>query len=227
MKTIYRVIIAAVFILIANLGIFILGDDFNRIFWICYVFAHLAAIVTIYIQIDFAKKEKVIFQYPIAVVTYGYLLGAIVVAFLSFVMFKDSDNALLTFLVNMIVLGIFIAAFCSVLIHNTSVKEQQEVRGANILNFRNTLNSMDKIMNSIDYSDPNKKILQHVRDSLASGQVQTVPAAAGVEQQIYQMIVNLSQAVSSKNQDQIVLLCNQLEIAIEDRKQILSQNMIF
>ena len=77
-RKVMKAIIAGVIILVANVGIFVLGSDFTTTFWIGYVYTMAAALLTVYVEIFFVSKEELIFRYPISTVTFVYLAVQIV-----------------------------------------------------------------------------------------------------------------------------------------------------
>ena len=45
-KNVMKGLISIIIILFTNLAVFLILDDFNEAFWICYAFAMLAALIT-------------------------------------------------------------------------------------------------------------------------------------------------------------------------------------
>ena len=80
-RKVMKAIIALVIIIVANVGIFVLGDDFTTTFWIGYVYTMIAALLTMYVEIFFVAKEQLIFSYPISTVTFLYL-GVQIISFI-------------------------------------------------------------------------------------------------------------------------------------------------
>ena len=218
-------LIAIVIILVANVGIFVLGSNFIATFWINYVFTMIAALLTAYIEIFFVRKEKLIFRYPISTVTYLYLGIELMVAVFAFNFLRHW--VLVTFILQLCILAMYIVTLLSVLLHNTTTKEQQEIRSKDIVNFRYIADSMNGVISKMTYGDPNRKLLQHAYDSLLSGQVKSDRSVYDLEQQIITLIASLDQAVSNQQQEQIIASCKQIEAVAEERKRRLSQRLPF
>ena len=127
-------LISLIVILFTNLAVFLILDDFNEAFWICYVFAMIAALITTGVEIFYTKKEALIFKYPVMAVTYLYSIVAIVVAVVTYNLLQD--NLLPLFLINLFVFAFYLTVMLGTSIHNNTIKEQQEVRGRDIIAFK-------------------------------------------------------------------------------------------
>jgi hypothetical protein len=218
-------IIALVILLVANVGIFTIGHRFLATFWISYIFAMIAALLTVYVEIFYAMKEKLIFRYPISAVTFFYLAVELVAAFICTNFF--SFWVMFSFLLQLFILAAYIVAFFSVMLHNQTTKEQQEVRGRDIVNFKYIVESMNGVINKMPYSHPKRKLVQHACDALASGQVRSDKSVYDLEQQILSAISGLEQAVKEDNSEKIENLCREIENAADERKRRLSQRAPF
>lgn len=218
-------LIAIVIILVANVGIFMLGSNFTVAFWINYAFVMIAALVTVYVEIFFVRKEELIYRYPVSTVTYLYLGFELIVVIVTSYFFRDW--VLTSFMIQLTIFAVYIVALLSVLLHNTATKEQQEIRSKDIVNFRYIVDSMNAVILKMTYADPNRKLIQHAYDSLASGQVKSDMSVYDLEQQIISLIGTLDQAVANQQQEQIIANCKQIETASEERKRRLSQRLPF
>jgi len=213
-------LISLIVILFTNLAVFLILDDFNEAFWICYVFAMIAALITTGVEIFYTKKEALIFKYPVMAVTYLYSIVAIVVAVVTYNLLQD--NLLPLFLINLFVFAFYLTVMLGTSIHNNTIKEQQEVRGRDIIAFKYVLDRMQAVIANVKYEDVNYKKMKHAYDSLASGQVQSNDMARVVENKMLDMINMLDEAVNNKNQEMVADLCHQLELAAEERKRIMN-----
>lgn len=212
--------ISLIVILFTNLAIFLILDDFNEAFWICYSFGMIAALITTGMEIFYDKKEALIFKYPVMALTYFYCVVAIVVAVVAYNILQD--NLLPLFLINLFVFAFYLTALLGTRIHNTAVKEQQAVRGRDIIAFKYVLDRMQAVIANVKYEDVNYKKMKHAYDSLASGQVQSNDMARVVENKMVDMINMLEEAVENNNQEMVSDLCHQLELAAEERKRIMN-----
>ena len=224
-KKIMKAIIALVIILVANIGIFVLGSDFTASFWIGYVYTMLAAVITTYVEIFFAPKEELIFRYPISTVTFVYLVVQIVAFIIGSLLLWMFP--LLVFFVQLCIVAAYIVLFMSVLLHNTTTKEQQEIRAKDIVNFKYILDTMNTVISKVTYVDPNRKMLQHAYDSLASGQVKSDISVMDIEQQILAAIGSVDLAIGEQNAAEIKAGCDEIEYLAAERKRRLSQRVPF
>lgn len=219
-KNVMKGMISLIVILFTNLAIFLILDDFNEAFWICYIFAMIAALITTGMEIFYGKKEALIFKYPVMAVTYLYSVVAIVVAVATYNLLQD--HLLPLFLINLFVFALYLTTMLGTSIHNTAVKEQQAVRGRDIIAFKYVLDRMQAVIANVKYEDVNYKKMKHAYDSLASGQVQSNDMARVVENKMVDMINMLDEAVKNNNQEMVSDLCHQLELAAEERKRIMN-----
>jgi hypothetical protein len=213
-------LISLIVILFTNLAVFLILDDFNEAFWICYVFAMIAALIATGVEIFYTKKEALIFKYPIMAVTYLYSIVAVVVAVATYKLLQD--NLLPLFLINLFVFAFYLTVMLGTSIHNNTIKEQQAVRGRDIIAFKYVLDRMQAVIANVKYEDVNYKKMKHAYDSMASGQVQSNNMARVVENKMLDMINMLDEAVNNKNQEMVADLCHQLELAAEERKRIMN-----
>lgn len=220
-----KCIISLVLLIVANIGIFCIGSDFEADFWISYAYAMVASLITIYVLFFLEKEQKLIFSYPIAAVTLTYLVVAVVLAWVC-ATFLD-EHMMFLFLSQLFVLAAYIVMVIVTLTHNNAVKVQQAERGKDILNFKYILEEANEIISKMDYSDPNRKKVMHMYDALASGQVKSSPNVIDVEQRIMSTLNSLEMAVDSKNQESIDDCCKLLEQAADERKRKLSMREMF
>jgi len=213
-------LISLIVILFTNLAVFLILDDFNEAFWICYVFAMIAALIATGVEIFYTKKEALIFKYPVMAVTYLYSIVAVVVAVATYKLLQD--NLLPLFLINLFVFAFYLTVMLGTSIHNNTIKEQQAVRGRDIIAFKYVLDRMQAVIANVNYEDVNYKKIKHAYDSMASGQVQSNDMARVVENKMLDMINMLDEAVNNKNQEMVADLCHQLELAAEERKRIMN-----
>lgn len=224
-RRILKLLIAFVLLLTANIGIFTLGSDFATTFWISYVYAMIAAIISIYVLIFSSVKEKLLFRYPIQAVTCVYLGIELVAAF--FVTQLLSFKPLFAFLVQLVILSLYIVGLLSVMVNNSFIQEQQQIRGTDIANFEYIVNLMKEVVSKVPYADPDRKTIQHAADCVASGQVRSGEAVYDLEQKMISQIEELKAAVSEKNREKVLAACSSIESSAEERKRILSQRAKF
>ena len=224
-RKVMKAIIAGVIILVANVGIFVLGSDFTTTFWIGYVYTMAAALLTVYVEIFFVAKEELIFRYPISTVTFVYLAVQIVSFIICTLLLWRFP--LFTFILDLCILAAFIVMLMSVLLHNSTTEEHKTVRAKDIVNFKYILDTMNSVISKVTYADPNRKILMHAYDSIASGQAKSDISVMDLEQQMLTVIGQLDAAVSAKDAGAVKTKCDEIEYLAAERKRRLSQRVPF
>lgn len=224
-RKILKLLIAIVILLTANIGIFVLGTNFAVTFWISYAYGMIAAVISIYVLIFSSVKERLLFRYPIQAVTYVYLGVELAAAF--FVTHLLFYRPLFAFMLQLVILALYIVALLSVMVNNSFIKEQQQIRSTDIANFEYIVNLMKEVLANVDYSDPDKKTIQHVADAVASGQIRSGEAVYDLEQHMISQIGELKTAVTEKNHEKVLEACKGIENSAQERKRILSQRAKF
>ena len=214
-RTGMKSMIAAILIIVANVGLFLFTDTFSAAFWISYVFIMLAAVITSYVEIFYINNKPYPQVYEISGVTGCYLVVAIIAGLIS-------SKALwlfpsVAFFIQLIIFGAFLATFLLVMIHGSHVSEQQATRSTQIMNFKFILEKMKSAASNMDYSDPQRKTVMHAYDALAGGQVASREDVVDIEESIIRLIDDLKGAIQDKNETRINDLCKQIEDLSEER----------
>lgn len=221
----YKGLIALIAMIAANVGVFLLVKHFTPLFWINYSFAMIACILTIFINIFSLDKEKPIFGYTLAAVSWAYLIVELIVAF---VFSKLLPFFILpAFLIQLFILAAFGICYLQVKMVNESIKDRQAVRGNEILNFKYILEKMKEVQRKIAYSESYRKTVEHVYDSLASGQTKSNDMAGEVERAILGKISELDAAVEKHADEEVLAVCREIERLSEERKRILTLKQNF
>lgn len=110
---------------------------------------------------------------------------------------------------------------------NDFIKEQEEIRGREISNFKYTLECMKRVQSKIEYSASYKKTVEHAYDSLASGQTASSPDVEELEKSILDAIEELDAVVDSKDEQKIAEACAKIEKLAGERKARLAGNQLF
>ncbi len=215
-RRIMKGIIAGILILIANVGLFLFSATFTATFWICYFFTMLAAIIATYVEIVHVENKPVMYVYEVSAVTGLYLVVQLIAGSLcrNF-LFLFPIRA---FFIQFCILAAYLIMLLFVSIHGSHVSEQQQVRGRAQVNFRYILEAMKSAMAKMEYSNPQKKMVQHAYDSLASGQVMSGEVVYDIEQQMIATIDELGKAITAKDDVKVSELCNTLENLADQRK---------
>ena len=215
----YKGLIALIAVVAANVGVFLLVKNFSPIFWVNYSFAMIACALTIYINIFSVEKEKPIFGYTLAAVSWAYLIAELVAAIIFTKIFPFFILA--AFLVQLFILAAFGICYLQAKLINETIKEQQAIRAVDIMNFKYVLECMRDVQKKIEYSASYRKTVEHAYDALASGQVKSNEMAAEVEKDILNKIKELNVAVEEQAEEKILSTCKEIEYLAEDRKRIL------
>lgn len=216
----YKGLIALIAVVVANVGVFLLTDKFTTLFWINYVYAMLACVLTIYVNVFSLEGEKPIFGYTLSAISWVYLIAELVVAFVFSRVTPLSFVILAAFLIQFVLLGAFGIVFLQAKRMNSAIKQQQAERGQDILNFKYILECMQDAQRKIAYDAPYRKVVEHAYDSLASGQVRSY-GATEVEREILDKITLLSQAIDNQSEEEILAAAKEIEKLSEERKRML------
>ncbi|MCR5557596.1 MAG: hypothetical protein K6F75_08595 [Butyrivibrio sp.] len=219
-RTVMKSIVAAILIVVANIGLFLFGDSFNSAFWISYVFMMLAAIVASYVLIFHINGKPYLQVYETSAITVFYL----VIAFIAGIICK---NFLFlwparVFFIQLCIAALYAIAFLFVGIHGSHVSEQQQVRSTDLMNFRYILDLMKEATSRMEYSNPQRKMVIHAYDSLASGQVTSNEVVFDVEKGILESVEALKGAITSNDSAKVDELCKKIEELADERKRKLS-----
>lgn len=219
-RTVMKSIVAAILIVVANIGLFLFGNSFGSVFWISYIFTMLAAIIASYVLIFYINNRPYLQVYEISAVTVAYLVIALVAGFVcrNFLYLWPAR----AFFIQLCILALFAVAFIFVMIHGSHVAEQQQTRSTDLMNFKYILDNMKSAVSKVDYSNPQRKMLMHAYDSLASGQISSNEVVFDVEKGILDAVEALKGAVSNGDSAKIEELCGTIENLAEERKRKLS-----
>ena len=221
-------IIMAVALIAINICMFVVLENYTRVFWISFAFSIVACAVSLllmFFDVGIGEKKQLYAYILYPVVTY-FLISQIVFAVISVYFLENHIFA--TFTIQMILLVVFLVTYLVMRRANESVKQQQEIRGADILSFKAILDSARSALAKVDYSAPYRKEIQTAVDALASGQVRSTPAAEDIEREIKDQIGALSSAIDDKNEVKITEACRKLERLAEERTSLIkSQRSLF
>ena len=219
-RTIMKSIVAAILIIVANIGLFLFGDTFNTTFWISYVFMMLAALIASYVEIFYINNRSYLQVYEISAITIAYLVIALIAGIIckNFLFLWPAR----AFFIQLCIVAFYAVAFLFVVIHGSHVKEQQQTRSTDLMNFKYILDMMKSATSKMEYSDPLRKTVMHAYDSLSSGQVTSNEVVFDVEKGILESVEALGGAISNKDNDKITELCKKIEDLADERKRKLS-----
>ena len=215
-KTFVKGIVAAIIIIGANVGLFAFTDTYSTSFWISYAFIMLATIITAYIEVIYVSKETCLHAYEVSAITLLYLVAASIAGvkcFLTFGLFP-----IRTFFIQFAIFAVFLILLMVDSFHSSQVKDQQAKRSTELTNFRYILENMKSAASKMDYSNPQRKMVMHAYDSLASGQVSSKEIVFDIENSIIDAIEELKSAITNKDDEKVNELCSRIEELSEERK---------
>lgn len=210
-----NLIVSLIIILLINIGIFVVVDDYSGLFWINYGFVMTALLVSTYFMCFSAKNEKLMEKLNVTAAVCTYLICEIVTGLIcsSF----DEDHQAVAVVIHLIILGAFIIFFYSTLSANAFIKQQQELRGRELLNFRYVIEKMKNIQRKIPYTAAYKKDIDKAFDSLASGQTSSNAEVEPLEREIIDTIDILNTAVDNNDEQLIISTCSKINQLASER----------
>ena len=217
-------IIMAVALIAINICMFVVLETFTTVFWISFAFSIIACVLALFLMfrdVGIGEKKQLYAYILYPVVTY-YLIAQIVFALIS-VYFLEK-HVFASFVLQTILIVVFLITYLVMRRANESVKQQQEIRGKDILSFKAVLESSRSVLSKVDYSAPYRKSVQKAVDALASGQVRSTPAAEDIEREIKDQIGELSRAVDDNNEEMINRLSRNIERLAEERTKLISSS---
>ena len=212
--------IAALLILFYNVWSFIFGGDLVITFWITYAYTMLAAILASVVLVYVINDKPVMLKTALSIETVLYLAAQLIAGNYSRKLFWLFPR--LAFLLQLGVLTAYAVVILFTIMHNSQIKDQQQVSAREQMNFRFIIAQMKTAVGKMEYSNPQRKLVMHAYDALASGQIASNPNAAETEQEILSEIEALSRAITDGNQEKITQVCANIEELAAERKQKLS-----
>ena len=215
-RTTMKSIVAAILIVVANIGLFLFERTYGATFWISYVFMMLAALIASYVLIFHINNKPYVLVYEISAVTVFYLVVAFIAGTVCrhFLVLWPSR----AFFTQLCIAAFYAVAFLFVSIHGSHVSEQQQVRSTDLMNFKYILDLMKDATSKMEYSNPQRKMVMHAYDSLASGQVASSEQVFEIENSITEAVEELKAAISGKDDEKVEKLCKRIEELSDERK---------
>lgn len=211
-----KLFLAAVFIILLNVGLFSFASISLTSFWISWVFIHIAFVITVCILVlSVSEQKKLFFAYSESAITTYYFLIELVAGLV--MIFQFAFLPVVAFVVQMIILAAFGMAFVSTKMMNKNIDREEKVREVELYQFKSLLESMKDVQMQIDYSAPYKKIVEHAYDAMAASQVKSSPEVREIEQYIMELIGQLKQSVIAGDEKEVCDLCKSIENAVAKR----------
>ena len=214
----------AVAVLAVNICLFKVVKSFTVVFWISFAFSMVAfALAILLIKFDIGTGERrQIYAMVIYPVITLYLIAQLVVALICTLFL--SRFILFSFVVQLIILAVFLLLYMGRRRANATVRREREVRGLDLAFFKSIIDSAKEAAAKVDYSAPYRKDVQRAVDALSSGQVRSTSEASEVEEQIITQITELSGAIDDKNDKKIISISKEIERLADVRNRIISSS---
>ncbi len=216
----YSILTSLVVFIATIVCMFLFATRYNLVFWVNLIFAIIAVLAASFVVIFLTTQRKQFFGITLSAYAGVYLVIALGVAF-RFVFIPDILVKKVA-LVHVIILAVFLVVIILSKGEEAFITEQQEIRSAEIGNFKYTLTCMKNAMSKVAFDAPYKKMVEHAYDALASGQTASRPEAEQVEKSILDAISRLDGVLESGNEEEISSACKEIEKLADQRKALLS-----
>ncbi|MCR5798859.1 MAG: hypothetical protein K6G69_02195 [Lachnospiraceae bacterium] len=225
MKRAYKGIIAIILLVAVDLIMIFSSVAFNAVFFANFIFASIAVVLSMGVIIFLADKEKKLFKLSLTAYAIAYLVVTLYLA----MKFTFAPPVTIGWIcaIYIALLAVFLIIIICGKAENDFIKEQEEIRGREISNFKYTLECMKRVQSKIEYSASYKKTVEHAYDSLASGQTASSPDVEELEKSILDAIEELDAVVDSKDEQKIAEACAKIEKLAGERKARLAGNQLF
>ncbi|SCZ78989.1 hypothetical protein [Pseudobutyrivibrio xylanivorans] len=224
-RTFMKGIVAAIIIVVANVGLFLFNNTFTHTFWISYTFMMMAALITAYVEVIYVNKKQILHAYEISAVTGFYFVVAFIAGLISIkVLWLIPARA---FFLQFVIFALYLVAYLVVSMHGSHVNEQQATRTTDLMNFKYILDNMKSAASKMEYSHPQRKMVMHAYDSLASGQVASSEQVFDIENSITEAVEELKAAITGKDDEKVEKLCKRIEELSDERKSKLTARRPF
>ena len=225
MKKSSMLLIASIVLIADVVCMFLFSGSYRFVFWINLLFSVIAVLLSSYVMIFLATKEKRVLGMSLSVYGMAYLVITLGTAFRS--LYLPELLAKKVAFVHVVILAAFLVIVILGRAENKFINEQQEIRGWEIMNFKKTLEAMKSAMNKVPYDAPYKKKVEHAYDSLASGQTVSTPEIEELEKSILDAIRELDDILEKGEEEPILQACDKIEKLAAERKSRLANKANF
>jgi hypothetical protein len=210
------VILDLIFLVIFNALFFSLGGMHHKTsVWISYAFIHFAYfILLLTAKLIRGAKSSAVFGFSLYSVSGTYFLVEFLVG--AVIIFNAPDSYVVSLLVQLVLAGSFGIILISNMIANEHTADSEEKRKLQIDYVKQASAELKSIMDRITDKDARRKV-EKVYDALYSSPAKSHPNVAQAESRILASIGLLKSAVLSGEKNEIVLMVDQLLIAIDER----------
>lgn len=221
-KSTLMVLIDLVFLVVFNAVFFIAGGfQHPASVWIAYGFIHFAYLMTIATPLFVGKKgNPVVMGMPVESVSSGYFFLELIVGVLF--IFAAAESYALSLVIQIILAGVYLAALLTVLAANEQTAKSVAKHEAEVAYIKNVATELKALQDKASDKKANKA-LERAYDEVHASPVKSAPAAAQLEQRIYQTVTALKEAVKQDNAEQIIAIAGEITELTEERNRALRQ----
>lgn len=211
-----KLLVAAIFILLLNVGLFSFSSISLTSFWISWVFIHIAFVILVCVVVLSAPiQKKLIFGFSETAITTYYFIIELAAGLV--LMFQFALFPVIAFVVQTIILAGFVLVFRATKTMNKNIEREENVRSVELFHFKSLLEAMKDVQVHIEYTAPYKKQVAHAYDAMAASPVKSSIEAREIEQYMLELIRQLKTAVIAKNEKEILDICQKIEEAVAKR----------
>ena len=216
-----KFLIGVIFVAILNTGFFLLTESTDReqTFWISWGFIHLAFAIALIINVFVVEHKKLIYGYTDMALSISYFAAELVLGMLFIIALPTHNIA--AFLLQLILLGLFCMVYIGFLGMNQKTAAAEIESKRNLMEFRTLVETMKTVLDSVEYSAPYKKRVEHAYDAMNGSPVHSEAGAAAIEDAILTTARQLKEAVFAQNEEKVNRLCEKIEELIADRNRYL------
>lgn len=213
---IYKLAAALIFIALVNIGLFSLATIKMTSFWISWAFIHVAFLIFVCIMIfSVADQKQLISAYSESAVATYYLIGETIAGFV--LMFNFAYFPVVAFVIQAVILAIFVVVFFWVKKMNTNNERAEAVKKECLQHYNYVVDAMKDVKNQMDYSASYKKTVEHAYDAIINSQIRSSNNAYEVELRIIDLINQLKEQILINDEEAIKRTCKNIENEVAER----------
>ncbi len=213
--------VMAAAVIASNICLFKVVTDYYPVFWISFGFSMTACVLSIVLllcDVGIGSKKQIYAYVLYPTITY-YLVFQLIAGILCSLLLKKF--VLIAFVIQLFILMVFLVIYMGQRKANASSRRHQAQREQEMSRFRSILDAGEGALKKVDYSASYRKSVQKAMDAISSGQVKSSPAAGEVEDRLLRAISDLSAAIDSKDEANILELCKTIELLCDERNRVL------
>ena len=129
-----------------------------------------------------------------------------------------------SFVIQALILSIFIVVFYSLKKTNQDIDLKTEAREINLQHFSTICEAITDVKTHLNYNASFKKTVEHTYDAIIGSPALSSQEAYHIECAILDLINQLKQEVLAENEASVKMICNDIEIKVAERNSLLRLN---